>query len=117
MDQTQQALMEPPHDPLNVRWVKMHPDSGSWHALQHESKVIDRATAPHVTYCGREADGPIVEDLPGSGEKCDTCEEKVIRLAEAMGPSSDCPVPSPPVSAAGLHRARRALPGRAAPSA
>jgi len=70
---------------MNVRWVKMHPDSGSWHALQNESQIIDGATAPHPTYCGREADGPILDDMPAGGKKCDSCEEKVIRLAEAMG--------------------------------
>lgn len=69
---------------MNIRWVKMHPDSGSWHALQNESKVIEGASAPHPTYCGREADGPIEEDLPANVKGCESCKTIVLRIAEGI---------------------------------
>jgi hypothetical protein len=69
---------------LDAKWCRMHADSGSWHAIQNESKVIEGASAAHPTYCGREADGPVVEDLPGTGKPCDTCDRKVIRINESL---------------------------------
>lgn len=71
---------------MDVRWCRMHADSGSWHAIQNESKVIGGAAAPHPTYCGREADGPVVEDLTESGRAkgCETCKTKVLRIAESI---------------------------------
>jgi hypothetical protein len=70
---------------FDIRWARMHADSGSWHAIQNESKVIEGASAPHPTYCSREADGPIVDDLKDthSQKGCESCKSVVLRILEA----------------------------------
>lgn len=64
---------------MDIRWAKMHDDSGSWHAIQHESD------AGHSTYCGRVAAGEIAENLGSNGKTCEVCFRTVMRLAEAIG--------------------------------
>lgn len=60
---------------MDVRWARIK----SWHAIQHESD------AGHSTYCGRLAQGEVVEDLSDPGKTCEACFRIVMRLAEAMG--------------------------------
>jgi len=60
---------------MNIRWSKME----SWHAIQHESD------AGHSTFCGRVAQGEVIDDLPSGGKGCESCDRILIRLLEAMG--------------------------------
>jgi len=56
----------------------------SWHALQHESKSFEgHEDAAHVTYCGREAKGEIVDVLP-AGKSCENCLRITTRLQDAL---------------------------------
>ena len=57
---------------MDIRWSKIQ----SWHAIQHESD------AGHSTYCGREAHGEVVDDLPAE-KSCESCLRIVARLQEA----------------------------------
>lgn len=61
---------------MDIKWVRIV----SWHALRPDDHF-----GP-TTYCGRDAtDKEIVEDLPGTGKKCDTCEGIVLRILEHSG--------------------------------
>lgn len=60
-------------------WIRMHADSGSWHAINP-----DRAR----TLCGRIADGPTRDFLP-SGAGCETCDRAVIRAGEPKPVDND----------------------------
>lgn len=68
-------------------WIKMHADSGSWHAIGTWTRVPDHAR----TLCGRTADGPTSDTLP-SGRGCETCDRAVLRGLEPK-PDND-PVPA-----------------------
>lgn len=65
---------------MDFKWIKVL----SWHALQHESKVIDGAEAPHTTYCGRNVVGEIVDILPDE-KSCESCLRITARLSDAIG--------------------------------
>jgi len=70
---------------FDVQWARLHPDSGSWHAIQDEShRGVDPNAKPRPTYCGREAFGDLVDDLPAHVKGCESCDTILLRLLEKM---------------------------------
>lgn len=59
---------------VDVKWVKIR----SYHAIRTWTRVPQH----YITFCGRSASGPELDDLP-AGKSCELCLRAVARKVDA----------------------------------